>query len=263
MQSYQTNNSKDVAGQIIKRIDEHVAKQDQFTFDQKLDTLWGACALQLENSQAVKEFCIDLNMMNFQRTDNDLTFQQAEKVQDIMIYLTQVSQIKNQHWLQNSLNESLDLIVKNPEYHRSRFDEAKANYDPYHKRVLEGVCQGLSMASINHQVCLENNMFHMSDQNMKFNSELMPYKPDIIVGLNGQKVLLNVISAQQTMKDSQKADGQVLLRQRIVKVLNNSKTNMTPVETVSIPITAVVNYDIPELKLEVKEDYNFIEDIMG
>lgn len=117
------------------------------------------------------------------------------------------------------------------------------------------------MASINHQVCVENSMFHMSDQSMNFNSDLMPYRPDIIIGLNGQKVLLNVISAQQTMKDSQKADGQVLLRQRIVKVLNNSQTNMAPVETVAVPITAVVSYDIPNLKLEVKENYNFIEDV--
>lgn len=139
-----------------------------------------------------------------------------------MIYLTRVSQVKDESWLRDSLNETLDLIVKNPSFHRSRYDEARANYDPFHKRVLEGLCQGLSMASINHQVCLENNIYHMSDQNKYFNSDLMPYKPDIIIGLNGQKVLLNVITAQQTMKDTQKADGQVRMRQRIVRVLNNS-----------------------------------------
>jgi len=49
--------------------------KQEFTFDQKIDILWSTCALGLENgSKLVKELFFDLNDMNFQRTDNDLTY---------------------------------------------------------------------------------------------------------------------------------------------------------------------------------------------
>ena len=42
------------------------------------------------------------------------------------------------------------------------------------------------------------------------------------------------------MRDVQKADGGVLFRQKIVRGLNEGDN----VQTVSVPITAVINYDI-------------------
>lgn len=133
-------------------------------------------------------------------------------MEEILTYVTRVSLVRNQDWVQDNLNEFLRLIVENPEYHRTRYDEYHANFDPYHKRVLEGVCKGLTMASIDFERGLTNKLFYLSQQNTTFNSDLMPYQPDLIVGLNGRKVLLSVISAQNTMTDTQKADGNTLFR---------------------------------------------------
>jgi len=43
----------------------------------------------------------------------------------------------------------------------------------------------------------------------------------MLIGYNGQKVLLNVIPSTQTMRDVKKADGQVLFRQRILRGLHS------------------------------------------
>jgi hypothetical protein len=81
----------------------------------------------------------------------------------------------------------------------------------------------------------------------------MPYKPDLIVGHNGRKVLMNVLPTSETMKDTMRANGQILLRQRILKSLSPKE-----IDTVSVPINAVVKYDIPNLKIEMNDNYDFM-----
>lgn len=41
-----------------------------------------------------------------------------------------------------------------------RFDESYCDFDPFKKRVLEGLSKGLSLANIEHEQILESNMFH-------------------------------------------------------------------------------------------------------
>jgi hypothetical protein len=36
----------------------------------------------------------------------------------------------------------------------------------------------------------------------------MPFTPDMILGIDGRKVLLNVLSAQDSMKDTMRGNGQ-------------------------------------------------------
>jgi hypothetical protein len=48
---------------------------------------------------------------------------------------------------------------------------------------------------------------------MQTEFEDQPLKPDLIFGYQGNKVLLNVISAQETMLDVQKPDGMTRFRQ--------------------------------------------------
>ena len=105
---------------------------------------------------------------------------------------------------------------------------------------------------------LENNLVEQTQINSYFNEESMPYKPDIIVGFNGKKVLMNVLPASQTMKDTMRANGQVLFRQKIMKQLSKKE-----VETVSIPINAVVDYDIANRKLEMREHFDFIQELQN
>jgi len=92
---------------------------------------------------------------------------------------------------------------------------------------------------------------------MRFNSQNYPYNVDLILGHMGSKVLLNVIPATQTMWDTQSPDGSVRFRQKILKGLNAGSN----VETVAIPITSVIKYDIANLKLDLNTSYNFLRDI--
>lgn len=174
-----------------------------------------------------------------------------------MIYLTRVSNLKDADWLKESTNEYLELIARNPDLHNTRYEESFADFDPFKKRVLEGVTQGLTMASIDHTELMQNNLFDQNKQDIGQNIENYPYQPDLIVGYKGNKVLLDVITSSQTMRDNQKPDGQMLFRHKILKHLNAADN----IQTASVPITAVISYDIPNLKLSVNENYDFMADI--
>jgi len=157
----------------------------------------------------VKDLYIDLHLMNFQRTHNDLTYNQFQKIWDTQLYLTRVSPAKDQGWVKHHRNEALDLLARNPSTQQVRYEESCANFDPFKKRVLQGVARGLTMASIDHQTILENNLLQQNEQDLQFNEHRYPYRPDMIIGHKGQKVLLSVIPSTQTMRDVKKADGQV------------------------------------------------------
>jgi hypothetical protein len=123
--------------------------------------------------------------MNFQRTDNDLNYEQFQKVKDIQLYLTRVSPVKNEKWEQEHTNEALNLLTLHPSMHQARFDESLANFDPFKKRVLEGVAKGLSMASIDHESSLASNIVGQSEHERSFCEEQYPYQPDLIFGYQG------------------------------------------------------------------------------
>jgi hypothetical protein len=76
------------------------------------------------------------------------------------LYLTKISPAKDASWVKDNINESLDLLANNANMHSARYAEHQANFDPFKKRVLIGMARGLTMASIDHQVTLENNLVH-------------------------------------------------------------------------------------------------------
>jgi|DEB0MinimDraft_12_1074336.scaffolds.fasta_scaffold09839_6 hypothetical protein len=52
--------------------------------------------------------------MNFERTDNDLTYRQFEKMKDVLLYLTRVSPLKEAPWVKEGMNQSLQQLIENP-----------------------------------------------------------------------------------------------------------------------------------------------------
>lgn len=148
-------------------------------------------------------------------------------------------------------------MAKNPQLHEERYAEHSAKFDPFKKRVLLGLARGLTMASIDHQMSLEENLVAQTDAELSFNAEFYPYRPDIIIGHNGQKVLLDVISASQTMRDVGKPDGSLMFRYKILQGLHEGRQDL---KVVAVPVSSVVNYDIENLKVELKEEYDFMKD---
>lgn len=84
LQSNQSEASRETSKKLLKIIDKRL-QQDihRINFDQKLNILWAASALGLEQeSSSVKSLFMQLNNLNFNRTHNDLTFEQFNKVKD-------------------------------------------------------------------------------------------------------------------------------------------------------------------------------------
>ena len=123
--------------------------------------------------------------MNFERTDNDLAFEQFNMIRDFQLYITKVSKHRNDPWVKKELNEALDQLVQHPKMHHGRYEESFCDFDPFKKRVLLGLTRGLTMASIDHQSTLEDNIFNQNKREIDFNEQLYPYAPDVIVGMNG------------------------------------------------------------------------------
>jgi hypothetical protein len=59
------------------------------------------------------------------------------------------------------------------------------------------------------------------------------------------------------MRDIKKPDGKIKFRQKILQKLNDG------IQTVAIPITSIVDYDISSLKIQMKGDYNFMDDLLS
>lgn len=60
------------------------------------------------------------------------------------------------------------------------------------------------------------------------------------------------------MRDVGKPDGRQMFRYRILQGLHADQQNL---KVVAIPITSVIKYDIENLKIEMNEQYDFMEDL--
>jgi len=60
------------------------------------------------------------------------------------------------------------------------------------------------------------------------------------------------------MRDVGKPDGHQMFRYRILQGLHADQQNL---KVVAIPITSVIKYDIENLKIEMNEQYDFMEDL--
>ena len=101
---------------------------------------------------------------------------------------------------------------------------------------------------------MENNLVGQTDLDIAYNAEAYPYKPDINFGYKGQKILLSVLPSSKTMSDVDLPDGEFVFHSKILKALSDQ-----PIQTVGVPVAAVVDIDIENLKLGLKKSFDFIE----
>ena len=156
---------------MLKSLEKQLAKKPDtyLNFDQKLTLVWSSCALNLENStKLVQEIVSEWNAINFERTANELSFGQFKHLRDVLVYLTQASKVKNSKWLTSELNDTLSHIAHNPRFFDVAYEEAQTTYDPFKARVLKGVGEGLTMASIEHQQILEQNLVGQTSMETTF-----------------------------------------------------------------------------------------------
>ena len=142
-------------------------------------------------------------------------------IRDFQLYLSVKKKSKNK-WKDVNLNPVLDILAKNPILHEARYPEHHTKFDPFKKRVLLALGQGLSRASIDHEFFTEGHIVSQGDAILMRDEKKLPYPPDIVIGHNGQKVLLEVVTASQAMRDVGKPDGIQRFRHNILKLLNNN-----------------------------------------
>jgi len=110
-------------------------------------------------------------------------------------------------------------------------------------------------------VSFEENLLNQTELDSRFSRNAYIYKPDLVFGYNGTKVLLDVVTPSQTMFDTKQADGAVKFRQRIMKGLQSDLNSN--VEAVSVTIPSIIDLDIPNYKLSLNQNFDFMQSLLS
>ena len=121
---------------------------------------------------------------------------------------------------------------------RTRFEESSSgHYDPLKSRVVAGLAKGLNSASFQ-SVKLSQDFDQIQNE--------FALKPDIVTGIEGQKVALYILNNREIMSDSKHADGRTSHMIRL-------KKNVKPV---GVALDSIVDYDLNTFKLRIKDDFS-------
>ena len=82
-------------------------------------------------------------------------------------------------------------------------------------------------------------------------------RPDLVTGFNGQKVQIYVLNQNEFMHDTMQADGRTAHFMR----LNSTGANESHSKNVGIPLDSIVDYDLNNFRLTLREDFDLIETI--
>jgi hypothetical protein len=124
-------------------------------FSELVDAAWSLCSLELYQSKALAKALDQLNRINFERVDNDLKYQEYQKLLDVYNAL----RFEGPSNLQLTNPGLVSALQAQDMYNNVRFTEAVTNYDPFKQRVVEALAKGLTNASVEHQVITENELF--------------------------------------------------------------------------------------------------------
>ena len=86
------------------------------------------------------------------------------------------------------------------------------------------------------------------------NSELYPYEPDFLVGYNGKKLGIFVLNDINVMRDSSKPDGETQRKMDLLEQYHKQGSG-AQIKSVAIPISKVVDYDLANYQISLKEDF--------
>lgn len=133
-----------------------------------------------------------------------------------------------------------------------RFTEHLTKYDPFKQRVVQALSKGLTNASVEHQVILENDLYQAQALETEvLNSAKYPYRPDIMMGYKGQKVGVFVLPETNTMRDTHQADGAYRFRMRVLEGAHDGRIKLA-----SLAVEDVVTYDIAGPKVDLNSNFN-------
>ncbi|CDW84758.1 UNKNOWN [Stylonychia lemnae] len=237
-------NAKELAKKLTQKVNHN-----QYTFSEQINIMWALCALQQYESQALRNIIKSFNKLNFERLDNDLRYREYDRLMEA-IQALKLEAPKNVQITNKTILAGFD---GQHGYRNSRFPETYANYDPFKRRVLHALAKGLSEASIQHEVIMENELVNqqVADQTI-LNEHKYPYKPDLIMGYKNQKVGLFVLPETYATKDTYQPTGEQRFRMRLLE-----KAQKGEIQTAAVAIGQVINFDIEKYQLAINRSFNF------
>jgi hypothetical protein len=182
--------------------------------------------------------------------DNDVKYEEYLKLLDIY------------NAIQFDAPKNLGLAITNKDlisglqgkemYLKIRFNEHLTKYDPFKQRVVQALSKGLTNASVEHQVILENDLYQAQALETEvLNSAKYPYRPDILMGYKGQKVGVFVLPETETMRDTLQADGAQKFRMRVLEQAHDGRIKLA-----SLAVQDVVTYDLAAPNVELNGNFN-------
>jgi hypothetical protein len=81
--------------------------------------------------------------------------------------------------------------------------------------------------------------------------------PDLVTGVNGKKVAIYVLNSNEFMHDTMQADGRTAHFMR----LNSTGKHTSQTQNVGIPLDSVVDYDLNNFQLKLRDDFNLMQTI--
>ena len=155
-------------------------------------------------------------------------------------------------WTQSFSNQNIRGAFEYSETILTQYPEAEAaKYDPLKPRVIGGVTESLVKANLKDLHVMQNN------ETEGLYKGMFPYAPDVLMGYQGKKVGLFVLNQDEVMRDSQKPTGFQQGKMRLVESAHRlaDKTGASALRSVGLPVTSVVDADIKNMRLSLREDF--------
>lgn len=235
--SYHSQNQATIVDHVMQRL-EH----KHFTFYQKCDLLHAIALLASHEPTLVKHALFtrvlkEVDELVYEGIDNDLTHKQFALLQDVHETLVRLKQPTFQ-------NKILGSALKD-RYFANRFGEAlAATYDPLKNKVVSALSRALTDG--------DTSQVLRQQQWGEFAMDMI-VKPDILTGLNGEKVGIHVLNDRESMRDSHDPDGRTAHFLRL-------NSEVTPV---TVAIAQIVDYDLQSFKLKMKNSFSLTSLIPG
>lgn len=231
---------------------------DTLSFRQAIELLQALTNSNMVNDDAtylnvVKALSARVSEMNFDNFVNELKYDEYKTLYSAYVNMKYSDSQKLRNIFDRVFkSESLTRAFENRNFSEFHYAEYRAgSYDPLKPRVIGGLSESLVKANLQDLKVLQENQ---ADGMYK---EMFPYEPDLLLGLEGQKVGVFVLNDDEVMRDSLNADGFADGKMRIVEQAHRlqNKLGASEIKSVGLPVKRVVDANLQEHKLSLREDF--------
>ena len=202
----------------------------------------------------VSRICDRLDSMGFDIISHELKFDEVNILYDGYVNLKYSEDSDLQDiWARSFTNESLRgaLELFTVTEHTYKESEA-AKYDPLKPKVMAGLTESLIKADLPDLHVMQKN------ETMKMQKHMFPHEPDVLMGYEGQKVGIFVLNNDCVMRDTDGPCGFTKGKMRLIESAHRlaDKQGTSAIKNIALAVSRVVEADLQQHKLELRDDFN-------